>query len=1422
MNEVTSTLSVRIDTGRAAQDLLALQAGLEGAATGVKRLGREIQNHSGNIQRVLGELSKHGFSGLGRSMSAEAGRVGAGMRQLEREVELAASRGGKKAGKALSDGMSEGVTGVSAKIKHIVQYFELVSREAKASSSQVRSMMEATTTLRARQEGDFRDMLGMYHRLESSIRSVEAAERAFAASTTARVKEAVAGLSAENVELAKMRAHYSAIQRADAIALAKSFETRGVRSADVRNRVGALTANPAADAGLKDYYLTLERVSVAVDKVRAREDAWASASSSRISQAVAGLSAENAELAKMQAHYSAIQRADARARASSFERFGMSATKGNLQAAIAARSGAGAGPSTMSLEYAEGRSAFGAIERASKTLGDGTPGIDKSRAAMKKWSAEAKIVHDTARGAAAGVGYLWMTWGNIGAMAAGFAAVRSMGAGLKEAALIEKELTFAAQAGGGSVEEMTGRIMDMYGHGNKMVHTAGEISTALKNLTLAGFSTDEAFQMLAHTYKFAAAGEMDLAAAAQGVQQTMNSFRLPMSETGRVTDVLAKAAAASAVTIDDMVQAMKTGSVVGAMYNVSIEDFAKSAALLGKVGIYGQAAGTAIKNFYTELSSPKSKKADEAMKQLGLSFYEIDKAGRKALKPLSGIIDELRGKFRTLSGTDQEVFLGSLNTIFNERGIKEAAQLIKMTEEEYSKLNQMVSDSAGFVDTLYGKLSSTTQGIFSDLKTQGMASLTEALKEAEPTIKQVGESLRTLVTSSGFKEFLSNSIKLLAWLTQLMVDHGRQVLAAVAAYKAFQVASGILFAAGRGVAALTAAWTTMGRVTTVVAAGKASLLLKLAGVGRLLPGIGGLLAAGATAWAIWGTRATEASNEAGAAAETAAARVARSMERMRREMKFGLGDVADFRERYQELRKEHGEAQARYNLALKEGRHADAIVEIDKIENADAEIKRMRPFAQAAAARDRNLNQPAPAAGPPPKFDLTGGTGAPKSTSPLSVKDYSAEIKLYSAHLQDVDRLEREQLTRSKALLGAGLVTEQQFLAARSEARSRADAAAKEQLETYVSAQNDAAADALAEYMKQFKEASAKGLLSDEATVNKFDTLVNRMKEAYAKADQAREQYTARSGERERAEVLDQLARMKEKYGNPDDDIRRAQESVSALRAENDATRNLADAHRDRGTAAIEASIRSVEGLIEEAWVKAADIGLTYDQVEALYAKRDALNELKGAYGDEKRKRAEMEGDPVLGAKAGFKEYVTEAEKAGAAMKKSVVGAFKGMEDALVNFVMTGKLDFKSLANSIIADLIRIQVRQAIVSAATGVASMFANGGIMTSGGSVPLRAYSNGGIANSPQLAIYGEGRRPEAYVPLPDGRTIPVTLKGGEGGGSGGDVNTSIQINIASDGATTVTREGANKMAQDIEAAVMKVIMREKRPGGELMKAA
>ncbi|MDD5028906.1 MAG: phage tail length tape measure family protein [Rhodoferax sp.] len=154
------------------------------------------------------------------------------------------------------------------------------------------------------------------------------------------------------------------------------------------------------------------------------------------------------------------------------------------------------------------------------------------------------------------------------------------------------------------------------------------------------------------------------------------------------------------------------------------------------------------------------------------------------------------------------------------------------------------------------------------------------------------------------------------------------------------------------------------------------------------------------------------------------------------------------------------------------------------------------------------------------------------------------------------------------------------------------------------------------------------------------------------------------------------------------------------------------------------------------------------------------------------------------GADEALANYLSATSDVAKQTESLVTKAFGGMEDALASFVKTEQLDFGNLADSIISDLIRIQVQQSITKPmaaamqdAGGISGMFSaaksflgfeNGGIMSSAGSLPLHMYAGGGVASSPQLAVFGEGRLPEAYVPLPDGRSIPVTMSGGGGGNS------------------------------------------------------
>ena len=153
---------------------------------------------------------------------------------------------------------------------------------------------------------------------------------------------------------------------------------------------------------------------------------------------------------------------------------------------------------------------------------------------------------------------------------------------------------------------------------------------------------------------------------------------------------------------------------------------------------------------------------------------------------------------------------------------------------------------------------------------------------------------------------------------------------------------------------------------------------------------------------------------------------------------------------------------------------------------------------------------------------------------------------------------------------------------------------------------------------------------------------------------------------------------------------------------------------------------------------------------------------------------------------------------------------------------------FANMVQEIIAQWVKVQLIQGLGSIFGGMmggggmqqsaaqqagwptARPYANGG-MAYGGFTP---FASGGIVKGPTLGLVGEGRHNEAIVPLPNGKSIPVDM----GKGMGGDINSSVVVNISNGGGSESSTKGSqgNQLAKGIEGAVKDVIMREMRPGG------
>ena len=114
----------------------------------------------------------------------------------------------------------------------------------------------------------------------------------------------------------------------------------------------------------------------------------------------------------------------------------------------------------------------------------------------------------------------------------------------------------------------------------------------------------------------------------------------------------------------------------------------------------------------------------------------------------------------------------------------------------------------------------------------------------------------------------------------------------------------------------------------------------------------------------------------------------------------------------------------------------------------------------------------------------------------------------------------------------------------------------------------------------------------------------------------------------------------------------------------------------------------------------------------------------------------QAQSDWSLGASSALQTYAEQANDVAGQTRNLFTNAFGNMEDAVVNFVKTGKLSFKDFADGVISDLIRIQIRQA----AAGFLGM-AFGAITGGGGAALGPAVMTGSSQTISRVGFSGGG---------------------------------------------------------------------------------
>jgi hypothetical protein len=181
----------------------------------------------------------------------------------------------------------------------------------------------------------------------------------------------------------------------------------------------------------------------------------------------------------------------------------------------------------------------------------------------------------------------------------------------------------------------------------------------------------------------------------------------------------------------------------------------------------------------------------------------------------------------------------------------------------------------------------------------------------------------------------------------------------------------------------------------------------------------------------------------------------------------------------------------------------------------------------------------------------------------------------------------------------------------------------------------------------------------------------------------------------------------------------------------------------------------------------------------------------------EVKKNIDGLSEAIKGFQSGFKTAMDEAIKITDDFEKLGKKAFDGFADSLTDAIMTGKANFKDFARSLLADLLRIIIRQKL--AVTLQRALGFVGGSAGSGNFVSNLFggfFANGGRPPINRPSIIGE-RGAELFIPKSSGTVVPnEDLKG-----IGGTTNINFTIN-------TVDARGVDELLTSRRNTIVNVI--------------
>lgn len=359
--------------------------------------------------------------------------------------------------------------------------------------------------------------------------------------------------------------------------------------------------------------------------------------------------------------------------------------------------------------------------------------------------------------------------------------------------------------------------------GASTVYSATEAAGAIEELAKAGVSTKDILAGgLKGSLDLAAAGQLDVARAAEITSTALNQFGLSGDQASHVADVLAAGAGKAMGSVDDLAQGLKFVGPVAASMGVSLEETTGALALFAQQGIIGEQAGTSLRGVLSSLTSPSSQARTE-IERLGITLY--DSQGN--FLGLENAAGQLAKAYRGMDGASRDASLG---VIFGRETVTAATALYQAGAEGVDQWTASVDDSGYAAEQARMRL----DNLKGDIEALGGAfdsALIQTGSGANDTLRAMVQTLTGLVGMYGdLPPQVQQATLAIGGGTAAVLLAGGTAIAAVPKFlelrNAFQVAGigmgGLALKAGAAGLALGGLFAIVGEVARIQAEARAN------------------------------------------------------------------------------------------------------------------------------------------------------------------------------------------------------------------------------------------------------------------------------------------------------------------------------------------------------------------------------------------------------------------------------------------------------------------------------------------------------------------------------------------------------------------------------------------------------------------------